>query len=69
MHNWGAVVSESAKIVPAAAPFDATSGVSNALVADYASIFASPHSTKESVFSLPHTTANNAGTQNHGSLF
>ncbi|HHU99713.1 MAG TPA: RagB/SusD family nutrient uptake outer membrane protein [Bacteroidales bacterium] len=65
MHNWGAVVSESAKIVPAAAPFDATSGVSNALVADYASIFASPHSTKESVFSLPHTTANNAGTQNH----
>jgi hypothetical protein len=65
MHNWPSVVSESGKIVPAAAPFTATSGVANALAADYASIFASPHATKESVFSLPHTSANNAGTQNH----
>ncbi|NLE35508.1 MAG: RagB/SusD family nutrient uptake outer membrane protein [Bacteroidales bacterium] len=65
MHNWGAVVTESGKIVPATAPFTATSGVAHALVADYASIFASPHATKESVFSLPHTSANNAGTQNH----
>ena len=65
MHNWGAVVTESAKIVSATAPFAASSGVANALADDYASIFASPHSTKESIFSLPHTSANNAGTQNH----
>lgn len=65
MQNWGAVVTESAKIVPASAPFTATSGVANALAANYASIFASPHATAESVFSLPHTSDNNAGTQNH----
>ncbi len=65
MQDWPAVITESGKIVPAAAPFTATSGVANALAADYESIFASPHATKESVFSLPHTSANNAGTQNH----
>ncbi|MBE0674766.1 MAG: RagB/SusD family nutrient uptake outer membrane protein [Bacteroidales bacterium] len=65
MQNWPAVVTESGKIVPAAAPFTATSGVANTLAANYASIFASPHATMESVFSLPHTSASNAGTQNH----
>lgn len=65
MQNWGAVVTESAKIVPAAAPFTATSGVAHTLNASYAGIFTSPHATKESILSMPHTTANNAGTQNH----
>ncbi len=65
MNNWAQVVTESGKIVPAAAPFTATSGVVNALSPDYAGIFASPHSTKESIFSMPHTGSNNAGTQNH----
>lgn len=65
MQNWGAVVTESAKLVPAAAPFTATSGVAHTLNASYAGIFTSPHSTMESIFSLPHTTSNNAGTQNH----
>jgi len=65
MQNWPAVVTESGKIVPAAAPFTATSGVAHTLNASYAGIFASPHATKESVLSLPHTSANNAGTQNH----
>jgi len=65
MGNWGQVVTESAKIVPAAAPFTATSGVAHTLNASYAGIFTSPHATKESILSLPHTTANNAGTQNH----
>ncbi len=65
MQNWGAVVTESAKIVPAAAPFTATSGVAHTLNASYAGIFTSPHATRESIFSLPHTTANNAGGQNH----
>jgi hypothetical protein len=65
MQNWPQVVTESAKIVPAAAPFTATSGVAHTLSADYEAVFASPHATKESVFSLPHTSDNNAGTQNH----
>ncbi len=65
MHNYPSVVSESAKIVPTAAPFNSTSGVSYSLAPSYASIFASPHITAESVFSLPNTSSNNAGTQNH----
>jgi len=65
MQNWPAVVTESAKIVPATAPFIATSGVPHTLSASYASIFASPHATLESVLSMPHTSDNNAGTQNH----
>jgi hypothetical protein len=65
MQNWAAVGTESAKIVPASAPFTATSGVANTLASNYASIFASPNATLESVFSLPNTSDNNAGTQNH----
>lgn len=65
MQNWGLVVSESAKIVPTAAPFVATSGVPHFLNPDYAGIFASPNSTKESILSMPNTAADNAGTQNH----
>ena len=65
MQNWGAVVTESAKIVPNAAPFTASSGVAHTLNASYAGIFASPNTTKESIFSLPNTASNNAGTQNH----
>ena len=64
MQNWDQVVTESAKIVSAAAPFSATTGVANKLSASYASIFASPHATAESIFSLPNTSANNPGTQN-----
>lgn len=65
MQNWPAVVTESAKIVPVAAPFTATSGVPHTLSASYAGIFASPHATLESILSMPHTSDNNAGTQNH----
>lgn len=65
MQDWGAVVTETAKIVPNAAPYTASSGVAHALNADYAGIFVSPHATKESIFSMPHTSANNAGSQNH----
>lgn len=65
MHNWAQVAAESAKIVPTAAPFSATSGVAHKLNADYAGVFASPNATLESIFSLPMTGSNNAGTQNH----
>lgn len=65
MQNWAQVVAESAKIVPNAAPYTATAGVAHALNSNYAGVFASPHSTKESIFSMPNTAANNAGTQSH----
>jgi hypothetical protein len=65
MQNWAQVVAESAKIVPTAAPFTATSGVANTLSASYASIFVSPHSTMETILSMPSTSANNPGTQNN----
>ncbi|HCM60427.1 MAG TPA: RagB/SusD family nutrient uptake outer membrane protein [Bacteroidales bacterium] len=64
MHDWDAVVTESAKIVPDAAPFTAKSGVAHALNASYMATFASPNVTKESIFSLPHTSSSNPGTQN-----
>ena len=64
MQNWGAVVTESAKIVPAAAPFTATSGVAQTLSASYPAIFVSPNATLESILSLPNTASNNPGTQN-----
>jgi len=65
MQNWPQVVTESAKIVPAAAPFTATSGVAHTLNASYAGIFTSPNTTRESILSMPHTISNNAGVQNH----
>ncbi len=65
MQNWAGVVTESGKIVPTAAPFTATSGVAHTLNASYAALFASPHATKEHILSMPHTSANNPGTQNN----
>jgi hypothetical protein len=65
MQNWASVISESGKIVPAAAPFTATSGVANALSASYEAIFASPNATTESILSMPHTASSNPGTQNN----
>ena len=65
MQNWAQVATESAKIVPAAAPFTAASGVANKLNATYAGVFASPHATLETIFSLANTNASNPGTQNY----
>ncbi len=65
MHNWAQVVAESAKIVPNTAPFTASSGVAYTLNPVYADVFKSPHSTMETILSMPNTSANNAGTQNH----
>jgi len=65
MQNWASVVTESAKIVPAGGTFTATSGVAHTLNTSYAGLWTSPHNTKEHILSMPHTTGNNAGTQNH----
>jgi hypothetical protein len=60
--DWAGVVTESAKIVPASAPFVAPSGVANALSSSWADIW-STYLTKESIFSMPNTDINNGGGQ------
>ncbi|MCJ7447287.1 MAG: RagB/SusD family nutrient uptake outer membrane protein [Bacteroidales bacterium] len=64
MNNFSAVVTEGNKIVPATAPFTATSGVANALEADIATVFSSPWITNESVLSMPMVATDAPGTQN-----
>lgn len=64
MNNFASVVTESSKIVPAAAPFVAPSGVPNALNPTFAGIWASPYTTVESMLSMPFTATNLPGTQN-----
>ncbi|MDO6429720.1 RagB/SusD family nutrient uptake outer membrane protein [Flavitalea sp. BT771] len=56
MGNYDNVITEASKIVPAAAPFKAPSGVANALVSDLGTVFTS-YMTAESIFSLPYTGA------------
>ncbi len=59
------VITEANKIVSASAPFKATSGVANTLQSDITTVFASPYSTKESIFSMPFTSVSEQpGTQN-----
>ena len=65
MQDWANVVTESAKIVPASAPFVAANGgVANALNATFAGLWLTPYTSKESIFSMPFTTTNGPGTQN-----
>lgn len=64
MNDFAKVQAEAAKIVSAAAPFVASSGVPFALSATFAGIWATPYTSKESIFSMPFTSTNLAGTQN-----
>lgn len=67
MGKYAEVITEANKIVPAVAPFKASSGVANDLVSDIASVFKT-YQTVESVFSLPMSTSASPldypGTQN-----
>jgi hypothetical protein len=66
MQNYAKVIAEANKIVPAAAPFTATSGIPHALQADITNVFKTPYTTTESIFSVPFssTTGDIPGTQN-----
>ena len=64
MNDFPKVQLEAAKMVPVAAPFVSPSGVANALSATFAGVFASPYTSAESIFSMPFTSTNLAGTQN-----
>ena len=63
MGNYAAVITEANKIVSAAAPFTAATGVPHALQASIGTVFTS-YSTTESIFSMPFTTVDPPGTQN-----
>jgi hypothetical protein len=62
--RYADVVTEANKIVPAAAPFKAGSGVAHELQADITNVFKTPYTTTESIFSMPFTENNLPGTQN-----
>ena len=64
MGRYQDVITEANKIVPAAAPFRAASGVAHELQADVANTFRTPYTTSESIFSMPMTELNLPGTQN-----
>ena len=64
MNNWPAVRTEANKIVSATAPFLSPIGVRHGLAGTFVSIFRSPYTTAESMFSMPFTAAELPGTQN-----
>jgi hypothetical protein len=66
MKDYAKVIAEANKMVPAAAPFMASSGVVHALQADITNVFKTPYTTSESIFSVPFTTTSGdiPGTQN-----
>lgn len=64
MGRYADVIKEANKLVPAAAPFVAPSGVPNALNSSIVTVFALPQETTESVLSFPFTTSDGPGTQN-----
>jgi len=63
MQRYAQVIAEANKIVSAAAPFSAATGVAHALQASIRTVFTT-YTTTESIFSLPFTANNLPGTQN-----
>ncbi|MBC6605209.1 RagB/SusD family nutrient uptake outer membrane protein [Hymenobacter sp. BT188] len=64
MGRYAEVITEANKIVSAAAPFTATSGVTHALNLSITAVFTFPEETSESILSFPFTAQNAPGTQN-----
>jgi hypothetical protein len=64
MQRWNDVITEANKIVPATQPYIAPTGVAHRLQANIATVFATPYTTTESIFSMPFTTLDLPGTQN-----
>ena len=61
--RWDSVIIEANKLVPATAPFVASSGVAHRLNAVFLTTFRT-YNTTESIFSFPMTVNNSPGTQN-----
>lgn len=63
MGRYADALAEANKLVPAAAPFKAATGVAHELQASVKNVFTN-YTTTESIFSFPFTTNNLPGTQN-----
>lgn len=63
MQKYAEVITEANKIVSAAAPFKATSGVAHELQADITNVFKT-YTTTESILSMPFSSNEAPGTQN-----
>jgi len=61
MQRYADVITEANKIVSAAAPFIANSGVPLALQSDVTNVFKTPYTTSESILSMPFVTGTEAG--------
>lgn len=65
MQQYANVITEANKIVSAAAPFTAATGVALALQADITNVFKTPYTTSESILSMPFNgTTETPGGQN-----
>lgn len=64
MGQYDNVITAANRLVPASAPFAASTGVANALNASIVDVFTSPQETPESILSFPFTAQNTPGTQN-----
>ena len=64
MGRYADVVTEARKIVSAAAPFRAPTGVAHQLQANINTIFSADYTTTESILSMPMTTLDNVSGQN-----
>lgn len=63
MQRYADAITEANKIVPAAAPYKAATGMPHELQASVKNVFTT-YTTAESIFSMPFTTNNLPGTQN-----
>lgn len=64
MGQYANVITEANKIVSAAAPFTAATGVQHRLAPTIAEVFNPPYQSAESILSMPFTTLDLPGTQN-----
>ncbi|WP_432709030.1 RagB/SusD family nutrient uptake outer membrane protein [Pedobacter sp.] len=64
MANYAKVKEEGNKIVPQAAPFSTTVGAGHALAGNVTTVFVTPYTVSESIFSFPMAATNAPGTQN-----
>lgn len=70
MGRYADVITESNKIVPLVAPFQApVGGVRHRLAPSFVTVFRSPYTDLESIFSLPMQNTNGPGTQNGLALY
>ena len=69
MGKYAEVITEANKIVPTNAPFVAPTGRAHKLEPTFVSVFRTPYTSLESIFSLPMTNTSQPGTQNGIALY